>query len=619
MRPAAQNRAYFGAKCGATQRRFCNAGQPVNAILTKSVRPSSTIGAIRSTGGHDGQKTSVNQAKIDISSRQTLRESRDALLQRAAEEPDLTWRLLTTLNAFRALIAFALLAIFFAGGEPRVFGDQLPTVFWITAAAYLLIAVVSAFALRQRWVAADIQAISQSLVDIGAVVVLMHASGGISSGLGGLLIVFVGAGSLVLPRRFPTVLAAVATIAILSQQAFSQLGSIAVDANYPAAGILGAVIFAMALATRPLSRRIQASEALARQRGVDLQNLSELNEYIVQHLRESIIVIDKDDKIRLSNASATTLLGAVGQVRGLSLRTVFEPLADYIRGWRADREQSAHPEFTVITSGTNLRVTAHLAPLGKDGEREGPVLVFLEDASLMNARVQQSKLASLGRLSASIAHEIRNPVGAMSHAAQLLGESAVLTEDDKRLTEIIETHSSRVSHIIDNVLQLSRRESSRPERLSLGPWLEDFATEFSSTLELQEGEFTVNAIPQDLEVRMDRSHLRQVLWNLCDNAVKYASETGGILVEIQAGRMQGQGRPYVEVLDHGLGVDAATADKMFEPFYTERSGGTGLGLYISRELCELNRATLLYLDRSGGGSIFRIVFADPDRWDTELE
>jgi len=561
----------------------------------------------------------VNQAKIDISSRQKLRESRDALFQRATEEPDLTWRLLSTLNAFRALIAVALLTLFFAGGEPRVFGDLFPAVFWIAATAYLMFAIMSAISLRQRWVGADIQAVSQSLVDIGAVVVLMHASGGISSGLGGLLIVFVGASSLVLPRQLPTVLAAVTTFAILGQQAFSQFGSVTVEANYPAAGILSAVIFAMALATRPLSRRIQASEALARQRGVDLQNLSELNEYIVQHLRESIIVIDRDDKIRLSNASATQLLGAAGQVRGLPLRTVFEPLANYIRDWRTDAEQSAHPEFTVITSGDNLRVTAHLAPLGKDGVRAGPVLVFLEDASLMNARVQQSKLASLGRLSASIAHEIRNPVGAMSHAAQLLGESAGLTQDDKRLTEIIESHSSRVSHIIDNVLQLSRRESSRPERLPLGPWLDDFAKEFSGTLELQEGEFTINDVAQDLEVRMDRSHLRQVLWNLCDNAVKYASETGGILVEIQADRMQGQGRPYVEVMDHGLGVDTATADKMFEPFYTERSGGTGLGLYISRELCELNRATLLYVDRPGGGSIFRIVFADPDRWDTEQQ
>jgi two-component system sensor histidine kinase PilS (NtrC family) len=234
----------------------------------------------------------------------------------------------------------------------------------------------------------------------------------------------------------------------------------------------------------------------------------------------------------------------------------------------------------------------------------------------MNARVQQSKLASLGRLSASIAHEIRNPVGAKSHAGQLLAESLQLSGDEKRLTEIIRTHSERVSHIIDNVLQLSRRESSRPERFQLEPWLEDFAQEFSRTLELQEGELAAASVEQGLEVRMDPSHLRQVLWNLCDNAVKYASETGGILVELHAGRTQRTGQPFLEVLDQGHGVDPTTVDKIFEPFYTDRSGGTGLGLYISRELCELNRATLVYQGRDQGGSIFRIVFADPNRWES---
>ena len=114
---------------------------------------------------------------------------------------------------------------------------------------------------------------------------------------------------------------------------------------------------------------------------------------------------------------------------------------------------------------------------------------------------------------------------------------------------------------------------------------------------------------------MDPSHLRQVLWNLCDNAVKYASETGGILVELQTGRTKRTGQPYLEVLDQGHGVDPAMADKIFEPFFTARSGGTGLGLYISKELCELNRAVLTYLDRESGGSVFRIVFSDPDRWE----
>jgi two-component system sensor histidine kinase PilS (NtrC family) len=545
----------------------------------------------------------------------TARISRESLIQRTTDEPDLSWRVLSTLNTIRMLVGLALLALFFTAGQPRVFGDVYPAVFSATAAGYLVFAIISALVIRQRWAAVGVQAVSHVLVDIVAIVVLMHASGGVASGLGGLLIVFVGAGALILPVQFPAILGALATFAILGEQAFSQLGTDGANGNYPAAGILSAIIFALALAARPLGRRIQASEALARQRGVDLKNLSELNQYIVQHLRESIVVIDSENKVRLSNTSASQLLGATEPVRGRPLDKVLQPLADYISRWRDNHDLGSHPEFTVGSTDNSIRLTAHLAPLGNEAERNGPVLIFLEDASLMNARVQQSKLASLGRLSASIAHEIRNPVGAMSHAAQLLAESKVLTTDDVRLTEIIQKHSERVSHIIDNVLQLSRRESSRPERLNLESWLGEFAEEFWRTLELQEGEVNVDSIAADLEVRMDRSHLRQVLWNLCDNAVKHASETGGILVELQAGRMQGQGRPYIDVLDHGHGVDPATAEKMFEPFYTERAGGTGLGLYISRELCELNRATLLYLDRPGGGSIFRIVFADPDRWE----
>jgi two-component system sensor histidine kinase PilS (NtrC family) len=535
--------------------------------------------------------------------------------QRHAEEADLTWRVLGTLNVFRLLVAIVLLGLFFASGDTRFFGELYPVLFFATAAGYFVFSVVSGLAIRQRWVSAGLQALAQLTVDIAAIIILMHASGGITSGLGGLLVVFLGAGSLVLPLQAPLIFAALAALAILGEQFFSQLGGVSDAGNYPAAGILGAIIFAVSMAVRPLARRIQISEALARQRGVDLANLSELNEYIVQHLRESIVVVDADNKIRLINGSAAQLLGAPEPCHGLPLAKASEELTDYVRRWRSDPSLKSHIEFTMIAADNSARLAAHIAPLGKGDGRTGPILIFLEDSSILNARVQQSKLASLGRLSASIAHEIRNPVGAMSHAGQLLAESTALTDEEKRLTEIIQTHSERVSHIIDNVLQLSRRESSRPERFKLEPWLEDFAQEFTRTLELQEGELAIANVEPTLEVRMDPSHLRQVLWNLCDNAVKYASETGGILVELQAGRMQRTGRPYIEVLDQGHGVDPTTVDKIFEPFYTDRSGGTGLGLYISRELCELNRATLVYQGREQGGSIFRIVFADPNRWE----
>lgn len=544
-----------------------------------------------------------------------LRSLRSELpLLRSIDESDLTWRVLGTLNVFRLFLAVVLLGLFFASGDPRFFGDRYPALFSATAAGYLVFSIVSGLAIRQRWVTAGPQILAQVTVDILAIVVLMHSSGGISSGLGGLLVVFVGAGSLVLPLQVPALFAAIATLAVLGEQFFSQLGGVSDTSNYSAAGVLGAIIFAISLAARPLARRIQFSEALARQRGVDLANLSELNEYIVQHLRESIVVVDADNRIRLINGSAAQLLGAPNDCHGIPLADASTDLAKHVAEWRKHESETAHTEFSLVAADDSARIKAHLAPLGKGAERSGPILVFLEDASLMNARVQQSKLASLGRLSASIAHEIRNPVGAMSHAGQLLAESNALTVDDLRLTEIIRTHAERVSHIIDNVLQLSRRESSRPERFNLEPWLKDFAQEFTRTLELQEGELSVAAVPGDLEIRMDPSHLRQVLWNLCDNAVKYASDTGGIMVELQAGETQRTGQPFLEVLDHGHGVDPQTVDKIFEPFYTDRSGGTGLGLYISRELCELNRATLVFQPRDTGGSIFRIVFADPERW-----
>ena len=544
---------------------------------------------------------------------------RDASPQHAVDETDLTWRVLGTLNVFRLLLTTVLLILFFSTGEPRLFGELYPTAFAVTAAAYFVFAVLTALAIRGRRVGARPLSYAQSVVDVSAIIILMHTSGGIGSGLGGLLVVFVGGASLLLPARVPAFIAAVAALAILGEQFFSQLSGVSDTGNFPAAGVLGAIIFAIALAARPLARRIQFSEALARQRGVDLANLSELNEYIVQHLRESIVVLDQGNRVRLINASAAQLLSAPPNCHGMVIDDVSADLASYISRWRADLDASSHMDLTVNTDDESAPIKAHLAPLGRGDDRNGPILVFLEDASLMNARIQQSKLASLGRLSASIAHEIRNPVGAMSHAGQLLAESGSLSTDDLRLTEIIRTHAERVSHIIDNVLQLSRRESSRPERFELEPWLRDFAEEFSRTLELQEGELSIAQADPGLEIRMDPSHLRQVMWNLCDNAVKYASETGGILVELQTGRTTRTGQPYLAVLDSGHGVERATADKIFEPFYTARSGGTGLGLYISRELCELNRATLVYQDREGGGSIFRVVFADPDRWEAVSE
>src|SRR5438105_806784 len=268
--------------------------------------------------------------------------------------------------------------------------------------------------------------------------------------------------------------------------------------------------------------------------------------------------------------------------------------------------------FVAADGGRVIR--AHFAPLGSSSP--APVLVFLEDTGLIAEQVQQSKLAALGRLSASIAHEIRNPVGAMSHAGQLLAESPRLTEEERRLTQIIRTNADRVSGIIDNVQRLSRRERARLELLSLLAWTEEFHAEFCETMQWPRARLIVTGTPSDVEVRVDPDQLRQIVWNLCDNALKHAAQGDlGQSIEIRYGRMSPSTRPFLEVADRGPGVASEHLERIFEPFYSG-GRGTGLGLFLARELAQANGATLLYEPRGGGGSVFRLVFADPRRWES---
>jgi two-component system sensor histidine kinase PilS (NtrC family) len=162
---------------------------------------------------------------------------------------------------------------------------------------------------------------------------------------------------------------------------------------------------------------------------------------------------------------------------------------------------------------------------------------------------------------------------------------------------------------------MSRREVTRPERLDLADWLEEFVLEFSETMQVPTAQIGLQEEAVGLEVRFDPSQLHQAVWNLCDNGIKYGEARDGVRVEIKVGRLKSNERPFLEVADRGQGIEAASVDRMFEPFFTGRKGGTGLGLFIARELCQLNRAILLYEPRAGGGSVFRIVFADPQRWE----
>ena len=527
---------------------------------------------------------------------------------------DLAWRVIGLLNLYRLLVPLVLMTVQAVAGPQWALLASRPRLFLSVCIAYLTAGILLVIARRLEWSSLRIVALVNSGVDAAAIGLILYASGGVSSGLGILLVLPVGAMAVLADHRDAFLLAAVAAIAVLVQQIFVNIDG-GPSTDYTTAGVLGAVLFLTALSAWPIANRLRESEALVRRQEVDLANLAQLSQYIIQHLRESILVIDTHDRIRLINESAAHILGDTHAVPEALLGEASPRLLYLLETWRQNQGNTAvfpAPDQTFVAADGARLIRANFAPLGSSSPT--PVIVFLEDTSLMAEKIQQSKLAALGRLSASIAHEIRNPVGAMSHAGQLLGESATLSAGEKRLTEIMRTNADRVSAIINNVLSLSKREETRAETISLQGWTEEFHEEFCETMQLSRERLRTDAL-SPVEVRVDPSQLRQIVWNLCENAFKHGvADRPEEIIEIRHGRLTPTGRPYLQVMDRGAGVKPDHAERIFEPFFSG-GRGTGLGLFLARELAQTNGATLLYEPRHGGGSIFRLVFADPRRWE----
>jgi two-component system sensor histidine kinase PilS (NtrC family) len=539
----------------------------------------------------------------------------DAATVGESTQTDLGWRIVGLTNLYRLLSVVVLLSVHVLTQPNPTFGNYLPRLFTSVLVLYFVLAGLLAFVARRYWPGRRAMVLTHTLVDATAIALLMYSSGGVSSNLGILFVIPVGSMALLAVGREALVIAAIAALAILAQQFASQLAGFCGTGDYLLAGVMGVIIFLVAASAWPVANRLRESEAQVRRQEVDLANLAQLSQYIVQRLRESILVVDPTDRIRLINESAAEILGDAAAVPGALLGEVSPRLLYLLTTWRSSAEaRPGEPLHGTFTAADGARIVeAHFAPLG--AAEPAPMLIFLEDTSTLAARVQQSKLAALGRLTASIAHEIRNPVGAMSHAAQLLGESSNLAPADLRMTEIMRSNAQRVSGIIENVLRLSRREAPRPERISLADWCARFREEYCATTQCDPSRFQLQVATPGLDTTIDASQLHQILWNLCENAFKHGGTDGSAPgVELVIARVARYGRVCLEIADRGPGVALPDVERIFEPFFTRGTQGTGLGLFLARELAEINGATLLYEARKGGGSVFRLVFADPSRW-----
>jgi two-component system sensor histidine kinase PilS (NtrC family) len=517
----------------------------------------------------------------------------------------LTWKPLRLLTFYRLILAGMLLVLYLGLEGNSSLGGTNPALYTLACVFYIGFSLVAGFTARLRRPGYELQTILQILVDIATITLLLNASGGPASGLGILLIITVATGSLLMPGRMAFLFAAVAAMAILGEQIYSTLSAgLPRDGGYTQAGLLGAALFLTAGLVYLMARRIHASEALARRRGVDIANLAKLNTHIVQRLQAGILVTDHRHNIRLINDTARKLLGIHEDCEARALAEVSPALYQKLMQWRSSPDKEAGmlksaangagilPQFTLLGTADGMGA-----------------LVFLEDTAAMARQAQQMKLASLGRLTASIAHEIRNPLGAISHAAQLLNESEDLGKEDHRLMAIIREHTRRVNTVVENVLQLSRPVTTIPQRIAVHQWLEKFRDEFIHSGHCTPEQITMTVRPRVIDVYMDPSQLHQVVWNLCLNALHHA-KPARLPVELQllCTQADGQHAPTLDIIDNGAGIEPDMADQIFEPFYTTKSGGTGLGLYISREICESNQARLSYQTAPGGGSCFRITF-----------
>ncbi|RMH15338.1 MAG: hypothetical protein D6698_11290 [Gammaproteobacteria bacterium] len=523
-----------------------------------------------------------------------------------------SWRSLRVLNLYQIFLALTLFII--SASKPDFLRlTQEDRLFFSTIVlSYLAVGILGSLLITFRKPRFDLQVVFLSLTDITALTLLLHFYGGSETGFGILLIVAIAGASIIATRKTAINLASLAVLAVLGEQLFSHLsGDLVTPIDYIHTGMNGIGIMAAALITNFLSQRLHSSEALAEQRRQNLLQIQQLTEYVLQRMQTGVVVIDQMHRISMINDSGMRLLGLTRDVHSMPLKDISPALYSTYRSFLDHDEEYPQP---LRISGLPSPITprfVHLAGSGNDNAQN--VLIFLEDDAATKQKAQQMKLLSLGKLSANIAHEVRNPLGAIAHATQLLSESTELTSADQRLLHIIMEQSTRMNAIIEGIMRISRGDTSPPVLMSLKDKLESFKDAFILHHGLKVSDIRLEITPEETQIRMNPVHFEQILWNLCGNALRYTKDIEGEKILIRGGLSRDLPGPYLEVNDFGPGIAEEDIAHIFDPFFTQSSEGTGLGLYVTQEMCEANQARIEYLDRPGQGACFRIIFADPRR------
>jgi two-component system sensor histidine kinase PilS (NtrC family) len=510
--------------------------------------------------------------------------------------PDSFWVSLRYFNTYRIAIAALFLASALVYGDALNLGSHDLRLFTAAAAAYLAAAIAFQVTLKRAPSSFDTHLTAHICTDIAATVLLMFASGGFRSGLAVMLLISIAAASLVSRGRLLLFYAALATIGVLLEQTVEVVAFGESLGGFLPPAMISIGYFATALVTNQLAQRVITNERVARQRGIDLANQLRINQRVIQDVQDGVLVVDANGLVRSHNPRVGQLLGRpapeLEQIEAFSVE-----LAQALAEWRSGGGR-ATAVLTLPETGRVVRARFVDAGVGNDTF----TVIYLEDISKLEDQARQLKLAALGRLTANIAHEIRNPLAAITHASELMNEENRQPARE-RLTRIIRDNAGRLDRMVKDVLELNRRDRVQAEAIRLTPFLGTFLDEFAQNEQVDRRSFVLE-VDGDGVVEFDRVHLHQVLWNLMRNGWRHSLKGAGS-VRL---RLQRQGnRLELHVVDDGPGVAKDLQSQLFEPFFTTYSAGTGLGLYIARELCGANGAILDYVDRGVGGD-FRITW-----------
>lgn len=493
----------------------------------------------------------------------------------------LDWQALNLFNQYRFLLLLVSGSVYYLSSNQITLGSRNGTLFEVAHLGYVVVTLSFALLIRLRRPSTDIQFFLQNYIDILLIAVLMYASGGIQSGLGPLLLINLALFSQVSSARHALLFAAIGTIVLIAEELLSNVLVGEHAANFEATAVLGSLLFAIAwVMTVPVRKAMNRQLVKSSHSRVilDVEEIAQLNEEIIRELDSGVVVIDPAGHVQLINDTARALLAAEFTRMPVHLRQLCPELLATLQSSQRSPNRETRA-FEVASTGVSL--LPKFIPLSRGG-----VLIKLDDHKHILQQFQQLKLASLGRMSASIAHEIRNPLGAISHAVQLIEESPQLATQDAELLQIAKRHTLRINRIIEDVLQLSNRQQVRSSEIAVEDVIRDFAQRFITEQALQDDQLRVTSEP--CRALVDPGHLDQVLWNLCTNAQLH-NDVEKLEIEIACWQAS-PGQTLISVTDNGNGISDMDRENLFEPFYSTHHAGTGLGLFIIRELCEINKA-----------------------------